>query len=166
MSAHGPSEVHLDYNFGTQVLTVDVSHNTVNPSTHYIVQIIVEKNSVVFTTRDYTSQPSSASIIDTFNVPADDGDVLRVTAICNLAGQLSESITVSDPSATTTTTTDTTTTTTDSTTTTDTTDTTTGSVSTTPTAPPTDMDSNFVILAVGAGAAIIIIFVVAVVKRR
>jgi hypothetical protein len=150
VNAHGPSAVHLDYDFGTQILTADVSHSTGTPSTHYIIEIIVEKNSAEFTTRDYTSQPSTSNIVDTFDVPAVHGDVLRVTAFCNIAGQLTESITVIDPSVTTTTTT-----TTDTTTTT----TTSGGSTTSPT-PPADMDLTLVIIAGVAGVAIIIIAVV------
>ncbi|MHA1949813.1 MAG: hypothetical protein ACW987_08075 [Candidatus Thorarchaeota archaeon] len=160
VDAHGPSNVHLGYDFGTQVLSVDVSHSTGDPSTHYIVQIIVEKNSVQFTTRDYTSQPSSSNIVDTFDVPAVDGDVLTVTAFCNIAGQLSDSITVSDPSSTTTTDTTTTSTTSTSTETTTTTD----DGSTTSPPPPGDLDLTLVILA-GAAGVVVIIIVVAFVKR-
>ncbi|MHA2076630.1 MAG: hypothetical protein ACXAB0_00060 [Candidatus Thorarchaeota archaeon] len=143
VNAHGPSAVHLDYDFGTQVLTVDVSHSTGTPGTHYIVEIIVEKNSVEFTSRDYTSQPSTSNIVDTFDVSAVHSDVLTVTAFCNIAGQLTESITVIDPSATTTTT-----------------DTTTSGGSTTSPTPPADLDLTLVIIAGAAGVVIIIIAVV------
>ncbi|MHA2024637.1 MAG: hypothetical protein ACW98U_01955, partial [Candidatus Thorarchaeota archaeon] len=111
--------------------------------THYIVEIIVEKNSVEFTSRDYTSQPSTSNIVDTFDVSAVHSDVLTVTAFCNIAGQLTESITVIDPSATTTTT-----------------DTTTSGGSTTSPTPPADLDLTLVIIAGAAGVVIIIIAVV------
>ena len=161
VSAHAPAAIGLDYDFGTQVLTVDVSHGTTDPDNHYIIQIIVEKNSVEFMTKDYTSQPSTTSITDTFDVPAVDGDVLSVTAFCNLAGQHTESITVSDPSSTTTTTTTTTSTTT--TTTTTSSETTTDGTTTSPT-PPFGMDSTLVIFAIGA-VAVVIILVIVYVKR-
>lgn len=159
VSAHAPAAIGLDYDFGTQVLTVDVSHGTTDPDNHYIIQIIVEKNSVEFMTKDYTSQPSTTSITDTFDVPAVDGDVLSVTAFCNLAGQHTESITVSDPSSTTTTTTTSTTTTT----TTTSSETTTDGTTTSPT-PPFGMDSTLVIFAIGA-VAVVIILVIVYVKR-
>jgi hypothetical protein len=154
VDAHGPSTVHLDYDFGTQVLTVDVSHNVGDPNSHYINQIVVEKNSAHFMTKDYTSQPSISNIVDTFNVPAVDGDVLTVTAYCNSIGSFTESITISDPSSTTTTTTTTETTTT----------TTTGGSTTSPTS-PAGLNLTLVTIASAAGVVIILIAVVFV-KRR
>ncbi|MFX1607109.1 MAG: hypothetical protein ACFFDD_14540 [Promethearchaeota archaeon] len=146
VAAHGPSAVHLDYDFETQVLTVDVSHNVANPNTHYIIQIVIEKNSAHFMTRDYTSQPSTTNIVDTFDVPAVDGDLLTVTAYCNSVGSFTESITVTDSSATTTT---------EPTTTTSTTTTQDG----TPTNPttPAGMDITLVLVAGAAGVVIIIV---------
>jgi hypothetical protein len=102
VNAHAPASIDLDYDFGTQVLTVQVSHSVPDPNSHYIIQIVVEKNSVEFTTRDFTSQPSTSGITEMFDVSAVDGDVLRVTASCNFVGDLVDSITVSDPAATTT----------------------------------------------------------------
>ena len=108
VNAHTPASIILDYDFGTQVLTVQVSHSVTDPNSHFIIQIVVEKNSVEFITRDFTSQPSTSGITETFDVPAVEGDVLRVTASCNFVGDAVDSFTVSE-SSTTTTTTDTTT---------------------------------------------------------
>ena len=141
VNAHAPSSVTLDYDFGTQVLTVEVDHGVGDVNTHYIIQIVVEKNSVEFTTRDYTAQDTTSGMSDTFDVPTVDGDVLRVIATCNAIGQHANTITVSDPSITTTTT-------------------------TTGTASPTGMDTTTVaILAAIIGIGIILL-VVASVKRR
>ncbi len=145
VNAHAPASIDLEYDFETQVLTVQVSHPVSNPSGNYIIQIVVEKNSVEFTTRDYTSQPTTAGMSDTFDVPAIDGDVLTVTAVCNIVGQDTNSVTVSDPSSTTTTP-DTTTPTTDG--------------STTSPTPPAGMDSTLIIVAAVAGIGIIILAVV------
>ena len=105
MNAHAPSSVTLDYDFGTQVLSVEVAHGVSDADTHYIIQIVVEKNSVEFTTRDYTVQDTTSGMSDTFDVPAVDGDVLRVIATCNAIGEHVNTIAVSDPSITITTTT-------------------------------------------------------------
>jgi hypothetical protein len=155
VNAHAPASIDLEYDFETQVLTVQVSHSVTNPSGNYIIQIVVEKNSVEFTTRDYTSQPTTAGMSDTFDVPAIDGDVLTVTAVCNIVGQDTNSVTVSDPSSTTTTTT----TTTDTTTSTSTETTTTSGSTTSPT-PPAVMDSTLIVVAVVAGIGIIVLAVV------
>ena len=156
VNAHTPASINLDYNFGTQILTVEVSHGVTDPNSHFVIRIVVEKNSMEFTTRDFTSQPLTSGTTETFDVPTVDGDVLRVTASCNFVGDAVNSITVSDTS-TTATTTDTTTTTTDTTTTT--------SGSTTSPTPPAGIDSTVVIIAVVAGIVVILV-IVAGVRRR
>jgi hypothetical protein len=104
VSAHPPANVSLDYNFSTQVLTVSVSHSVSNVNTHYIEQIVIEKNSVQVDSRDYTSQDSTASMSDTFNINATHGDILKATAICSISGSGFDEITVIDPASSTTTT--------------------------------------------------------------
>ena len=151
VNAHTPASIILDYDFGTQVLTVQVSHSVTDPNSHFVIQIVVEKNSVEFITRDFTSQPSTSGITETFDVPGVEGDVLRVTASCNFVGDAVDSITVSDPSTTTTTTTST--------------ETTTTSGSTTSPTPPAGMDSTVVIIAVVGGIGVILV-VVAGIRRR
>jgi len=100
---HTPGPMTLDYDTETQVLTVSVTHVTENVNTHYIYQIVIEKNSVVNITRGYTNQSSASGVIDTFNISASAGDILRATAKCIVSGQASGQITV--PGAVTTTTT-------------------------------------------------------------
>ncbi len=104
VSAHTPGPMTLDYDFSTQVLTVQVTHSVTDVNSHYIIQVVIEKNSVEVLTRDYTSQNTTAGFSATYNIAAVDGDVLSVTAICSISGQVTDDITVSDPSATTTTT--------------------------------------------------------------
>jgi hypothetical protein len=106
VSAHNPSLVALDYDLGTETLTVTVSHAVPvsDLSFHYIFRIVVEKNSVQFISRNYTSGDNTISgTADTFSVPAVDGDVLVATAYCTLAGVKSGQMTVSTSTDTTTT---------------------------------------------------------------
>ncbi|MHA1576133.1 MAG: hypothetical protein ACTSU3_02110, partial [Candidatus Thorarchaeota archaeon] len=102
--AHTPGPITVEYDFDTQVLTVEVTHSVSDVNTHYIIQIVVEKNSVEFTTRDYTSQQSTTGMSDTFDVPAVDGDQLRVTASCSISGQIVGTVTVTESTTTPTTT--------------------------------------------------------------
>jgi hypothetical protein len=106
---HAPGPVTLAYNTETEVLTVSVTHVTENVNTHYVYQIVIEKNSVQYTTRSYTNQSSASGVSDTFNVSASAGDILRATAKCIVSGQGSGQLTV--PGATTTSSTTTTSTT-------------------------------------------------------
>lgn len=110
VSAHNPTSVTLEYDSGTEILTVVVNHGVPAGSlpSHYIYNVVVEKNSVQVVSRDYVSENNTVSgLTDTFSVSAVDGDVLKATARCTQAGIKSGEITLT----TTTTTTDTGTTT-------------------------------------------------------
>lgn len=91
---HPASNVDINYNFNEQSLTVTISHNTDNKETHYIEKIEVYKNGVTVIDEDYTSQPSSNTFTISFNVSANDGDVLKVETECNLVGKTEDSLTV------------------------------------------------------------------------
>jgi hypothetical protein len=150
--AHTPADLTLEYDFGTQTLTVTVSHSVGDTSTHYIESITILKNDVEYTSRDYNTQDTTSGMSDTFSVDAVDGDVLQATAVCSIAGSVTRQITVTAP---TTTSTDTTTTET----------TTTSTTSTTPTG-----DDNQFLLMGGIAAAIgiigILLVAVVIVRRR
>ncbi|MHA1864200.1 MAG: hypothetical protein ACTSWA_10570 [Candidatus Thorarchaeota archaeon] len=103
VDAHTPAQITLEYDFDLQELTVTVSHSVSDTNTHYIYEIIVEKNSALFTTESYTSQSSTSGMSDTISIPAVDGDVLSATAKCSISGQVSGQVTVVDPSISTTT---------------------------------------------------------------
>ena len=94
--AHSPSNVTLSYEFGTQTLEVTVSHTVSDPS-HFIVQIQIWKNDVSQIIQVYTSQTSDSQHVDSFNIAATNGDVLKVTATCSIAGSSTNQITVVDP---------------------------------------------------------------------
>jgi hypothetical protein len=104
VNAHTPGPMTLDYDFGTQVLSVTISHSVADVNTHYIIQVVVEKNSVEVLTKDYTNQNTTSTFSATYALPATHGDVLSVTAICSVSGQATDEVTVVDPAVTTTTT--------------------------------------------------------------
>jgi len=85
----------LSYDYDNQILTVTVFHSVADPNSHYIEEIIINKNSAFAMNRTYTSQSSTSSMADTFNVNAEDDDILQVTAICSISGQITQQITVS-----------------------------------------------------------------------
>ncbi|MFX1319192.1 MAG: hypothetical protein ACFE9D_05720 [Promethearchaeota archaeon] len=63
--------------------------------TPYIEEIIINKNGVFAMNHTYTSQASTSSMTDTFNIYAEDDDILQVIAICSISGQIRRQITVS-----------------------------------------------------------------------
>lgn len=104
IAANNPDAIDLDYDFGTQTLTVEITHFVVDVVSHRIDTIIIEKNSVLVTTRSYASQDSTTGMSDTFSITAVHGDVIRVDANCSQVGGIEGTITVIDPSVSTTTT--------------------------------------------------------------
>jgi hypothetical protein len=150
--AHTPADMTLEYDFGTQTLTVTVSHSVGDTSTHYIDSITILKNDVEYTTRGYTDQDTTSGMSDIFSVDAADGDVIQATAFCSIAGSVTRQITVTAPA----------TTSTDTTTTSDSTTTTTSTT-------PTGDDSQFLLMG-GIAAAIIVIGIllvlVMIIRRR
>jgi hypothetical protein len=105
VEAHTPGPMTLEYDDDTDILTVTVTHSTADVNSHYIYEIVIEKNSVQVDIETYTNQSSASQVVATFTVAAVDGDILRATAKCSVSGQISEQITVGGSTTTTTTTT-------------------------------------------------------------
>ncbi|MHA1198668.1 MAG: hypothetical protein ACTSQF_04875 [Candidatus Heimdallarchaeaceae archaeon] len=97
VQAHSPTNIVIDYNFDTNVLTVTVNHAVSEPDTHYINQIDVWVNDILNTTEMYSRQFSTAYQIDTFNITANHGDVIKIKAHCNVSGSLISEFTLQDP---------------------------------------------------------------------
>ncbi len=94
VTAHTPGPMNLEYNTDTDILTVTVVHSTADPNTHYIYEIVIEKNSVQVDSQTYTSQIDPTQVVETFTISAVDGDTLRATAKCSVSGQVSETLTI------------------------------------------------------------------------
>ncbi len=95
-AAHAPSQVGLAYDSENQTLKVTVTHQVSNPSNHYIYKIAIQKNAEEALTKEYTSQPSSSPFSYYYPINASEGDSLRATAYCRIAGSRSAEITVGD----------------------------------------------------------------------
>jgi hypothetical protein len=93
--AHPPADMTLSYDYDNQILTVTVIHSVADVNTHYIERIIINKNGQFAMNRNYTSQASASSMSDTFDLDAADDDILQVTAICSVSGQIVRQVTVS-----------------------------------------------------------------------
>ena len=91
---HPASNVEVKYDYDNQKLNVTISHNTDDTTSHYIEKVEVYKNGVTIIEEDYTSQPSSNTFTLSFDILADDGDVLKVETECSLGGKTEDSLTV------------------------------------------------------------------------
>jgi desulfoferrodoxin (superoxide reductase-like protein) len=92
--ANPPKEVTLVYNTGTQMLEVTIEHNSASPTWHYINKVEIKKNGTSVNTNEYTSQPDKSKFVYSYPVQAAKGDVLEVTATCNIYGSKTVKLTV------------------------------------------------------------------------
>jgi len=145
VQAHSPGPMTLSYDVESDTLWVQVTHSV--SGDHRVLQIQVWKNDVLVNTRAYDApQETTSGMDDTFMVPANSGDVLKVTATCSISGSVTAEITVGVDE--TDTTTETTTSTTDTTT------------------PPETLPTTFLILGVTLVIGVIFVIVVVLKKMR
>jgi hypothetical protein len=97
-SAHPPQDMTLEYNLNTQQLNVTITHETPAPTVHYVYKIDIKKNDELIITESYSSQPSNSIFTYTYTVESNIGDTIEATAYCNIAGTITKSLIVKDPS--------------------------------------------------------------------
>jgi hypothetical protein len=90
-----PRYIKIQYKADTQTLQVTVSHATPVRKIHYIYRIAVEKNGVLEQSHFYTMQPRFFLNTYEYNMSANPGDVITVSAFCILFGYNTRSTTVS-----------------------------------------------------------------------
>jgi hypothetical protein len=92
-AAHPPGFIIPKYEDGSVKLTV--IHFSFNPKgSHYVYQIEIEKNGQSYLTENYENQTRFLFNTYIYEVEAETGDELTVTAFCSLFGQKSKTITV------------------------------------------------------------------------
>ncbi len=88
MQAHPPKSVDADFDNGTKVLTVKISHFVDSPSKHFIEKIVVELNGDEIITQKLkaqnTKQGQEAQYMITDAVV---GDTITITAYCSISGK-------------------------------------------------------------------------------
>jgi hypothetical protein len=100
VNATEPSDVQLTYEFGSQTLSVNVSHAVSNTKTHYIEEIKIQKNGLSVLNRTYANQSYDWGMYDTFAVSTVVGDNLTVTVICKRGHSLPRWVIVTSTTAT------------------------------------------------------------------
>ena len=92
--ANPPQDIKLGYDTLDSTLDVTITHEipTTVPPVHYIYKVDVEKNSELYLSEEYSSQPDTETFTYTYEVETDEGDEIETIAFCNLFGSLSASI--------------------------------------------------------------------------
>ena len=92
--AHPPSDMELNYDGKTGILTVVVDHRVGNPSNHYVERITITKNGTLVLEESYERQDDRARTSHEYRINAQNGDSVEVEAECNRFGTISRSISV------------------------------------------------------------------------
>jgi hypothetical protein len=92
--ANSPQDVKLDYDAGTQMLTVTITHPSSFPSYHYIKYVEIKKNGADAMKNTYENQPDMDTFSYTYKMPVAEGDTLEVTATCSMYGYKTVNLTV------------------------------------------------------------------------
>ncbi|MFX0179447.1 MAG: hypothetical protein ACFE78_04605 [Candidatus Hodarchaeota archaeon] len=94
VKAHSPTDMSLIYSSSSDELQVTITHNVGDPNTHYIQTITIRVNGSIDSIHPYTSQPTSSTFVRVYNVTANIGATIQVTAECNQGGEITRNITV------------------------------------------------------------------------
>jgi desulfoferrodoxin (superoxide reductase-like protein) len=96
--AHPPQDMTLAYDLDISTLSVTIAHETPAPNAHYVYKVDIKVNDELIISEEYTSQPTNNIFTYEYVFSAEIGDIITVTAYCNIQGSITRSITVSDPS--------------------------------------------------------------------
>ncbi|MBP7341153.1 MAG: hypothetical protein GXY72_13510 [Deltaproteobacteria bacterium] len=92
--ADSPRDIALSYDLATQVLTVTITHKSTFTGLHYIKQVSISRNGEPAEKKEYSSQTGKVTFAYAYAVPAAAGDILEVTAFCNISGKKTATLTV------------------------------------------------------------------------
>jgi len=92
--ATAPRYIKMQYQATTHTLKVTVLHFSPATKIHYVYRIEVDKNGVVYQSHLYQKQPKILILTYTYNVTANPGDVLTVSAYCILWGYIQKTQTI------------------------------------------------------------------------
>jgi hypothetical protein len=95
--AHSPADMTISYDPNTAKIYVTVNHPVDDPATHYLSRVKVKLNGNVISDPDYKSQPTKDTFTLTYDVTANAGDEVWVTATCVRGGVLEKTYKVPQP---------------------------------------------------------------------
>lgn len=90
--AHSPSQVLLAYDSLNQTLNVTLTHTSSNTDSHYIREVVVQKNGDEILKREYSNQTTTTTFSYDYPVNSTSGDLLRAAAYCSISGSRSAEI--------------------------------------------------------------------------
>ena len=95
-SATAPRYLGLQYTAQSHSLKVTIVHFSPAVKIHYVYRVEIDKNGAVYQAHLYTKQPRIVMFSYTYNVTANPGDTLTVSAYCILWGFIQKSQTITN----------------------------------------------------------------------
>jgi len=93
--AHPPSDIKIQFDPATKLLTAVIEHRVSNPNSHYIKKVDIGLNGKEIKMLPFKKQGTSTKQTITALIPeAKRGDTLSVEGYCNLSGKLKKEIKV------------------------------------------------------------------------
>ncbi|MHA1217585.1 MAG: hypothetical protein ACTSO5_02755 [Candidatus Heimdallarchaeaceae archaeon] len=99
IKANSPSSIDLSYDYDIKILDVKVFHSVADANTHYIETMEIYVNDVLNISQGFTNQNTTSYLEVSFSISVDYGDTIKVTAICNIAGSITDQTVVQTPTS-------------------------------------------------------------------
>jgi len=93
--AHSPSITNISYNSSSDILSVSINHVVSGDPNHFIESIQIRVNNSEVISESYTSQPGD-SFTYNYNLTANIGSSIEVTAFCSISGSDTDTILVTE----------------------------------------------------------------------
>ncbi len=96
-TASPPSEIKLTYDLKEHILKATIVHDSRNVIKHHIGKVTVDLNGTQIIQQQFSSQLNATEQQAVyFIIDAKKGDEIGVTGVCNIYGQMTEKLTVSE----------------------------------------------------------------------
>ncbi|MDD5455248.1 MAG: hypothetical protein PHW62_07130 [Candidatus Ratteibacteria bacterium] len=93
--AHPPSDIKITFDPQTKMLNAVISHNTNNPTSHYVKQVDILLNGRKIIEHNISKEDNNLTQTVSYLIPdAKEGDKISVEGHCSISGQLKKEITV------------------------------------------------------------------------
>jgi hypothetical protein len=92
--AHSPAAMSLAYNETAGGLAVTITHQVIDPATHYVREVVVSVDGQMVKTIPYTSQPSATPFTYSYPLQVQAGNSVKVDASCILGGSITRTLLV------------------------------------------------------------------------
>lgn len=98
--AHPPSDIKIKFDSATKILQAIIYHNTSNPQKHYINKVDVGLNGKEIISQVISREDDNLSQTVSYLIPdAKPGDLISVEGYCNISGNLTKEIKVTESSS-------------------------------------------------------------------